>query len=317
MSFAYRHKDQVDNSIENSRKRGSYKSVLKSLGSQAGVMARKLSNALLDRQKVTWHGGYENGRLDSKRLVAAYLSNPMVYKKREDNDALDTAVSILVDLSDSMRGRSIKVAQAGAIALAESLSQTEIPTEVIGFRETDRADTAHGSDPTIKYGRTHRTDMIVFKSFEDSLNSARDFLGCIPEFVEGTTNDTEGVLKAYRRLAVRPEKKKILLALSDGSPSYKTGYFSGVNWDPDSQNRFCAQTLRDAVDYVISKGVYVVGIGILTSSVSKFYPHYAVVHELEELSGAMIDEVAKGLLGITVRTGDAPYTVGRTVKAAA
>ncbi|MBF9682944.1 hypothetical protein IAI36_11715, partial [Streptococcus pseudopneumoniae] len=80
------------------------------------TMKNKLRTALLSKQRRDWDFGREIGKLDSKRLVSAYGGKPNVFKARIDRPEENTAIQILIDLSGSMHGEKVKLAQDCAIA---------------------------------------------------------------------------------------------------------------------------------------------------------------------------------------------------------
>ena len=57
------------------------------------------------------------------------------------------------------------------------------------------------------------------------------------------------------------------------------------------------QHTRDAVKTIEDDGVDIIGIGIESKAVSRFYPKYVVLDKVEDLSGAVMDKLSKALLG--------------------
>ena len=55
--------------------------------------------------------------------------------------------------------------------------------------------------------------------------------------------------------------------------------------------------LRNVIAYGLSKGVDIIGIGICSDAVRKFYPDYAVIQNFEDLPKTVMDKIAKRLLG--------------------
>jgi cobalamin biosynthesis protein CobT len=266
------------------------------LTGQINVMRRKLERAIVSKQKRDWQGGYEAGRLDTRALVRAVRGDANVFKMREDDKDIDTAISILVDMSGSMSDGSGSrtrawVAQLVAMALAEALDRTGARYEILGFNARsgpwDRATGVMGSLPVAYEGRYEPIDMYEFKRFDETLYQARGALTCIEKFVGGNNVDGESVLYAYHRLAARSERRKVLLTLSDGEPAFYTKSHS---------LGYCAQHLRDVIDFILKRGVECVGIGIESTAVKKFYPRWAVVNRLEDLAGTTIEVLARLLV---------------------
>jgi hypothetical protein len=51
------------------------------------------------------------------------------------------------------------------------------------------------------------------------------------------------------------------------------------------------------VQYTIDNGVDVIGIGIASEAVKQFYPDHAVINDFDDLPKAVMDKIAKRLLG--------------------
>lgn len=264
------------------------------------VMRRKLERAIAAKRRRDWNAGYEHGRLDTRRLVQAYQAKPMVFKQREDEEDLNTAVLILIDLSGSMKSYGggsfvgsmtrVQLAQLVAIALAEAIGRLGVPLEVLGFGNQTGFQKEVGVEyDALKASRSSRwqpLDMYEFKRFNESLRQAKPSMARINACAGGDNSDGEAVLLASHRLAARKEERRILITLSDGYPAFQTNMTDGG-----------AQHLRDAVNHVVKQGMECVGIGIASDAVKHFYPNYAVVNQLDDLPRATIEEVGKLLVG--------------------
>ena len=99
---------------------------------------------------------------------------------------------------------------------------------------------------------------------------------------------------AAKRLQRSKAKKKILMVLSDGQPAYQK-----VSGD---EHKYTKQ----AVDYVTTKqGITTVGVGIMDSSVKKFYKNWSVVNDLADLDKAVMDNIARMILGENFKVDNA------------
>jgi cobalamin biosynthesis protein CobT len=274
--------------------RSRYDQKLAAIGPTVGGMRRKLERALLSKQRRDWDHGREVGRLDSRRFGAAVAGRRNVFKIREERTELDTAVSILVDLSGSMNGPKASLASESVIAMSEALNRSGIPFEVLGFNNqsyeigvddkwfdakqiAQRHDGAHRFDPL---------DIYEFKRFDERLNVAKGVLWQLPMLVGGDNGDAEAVLTAFQRLRERPESRRVLMVLSDGEPV--------TVGDQYAQECY----LRDVVNR-IEQGheAECVGIGIMSTAVSRFYGRHVVVRDLDDLAGQAMNQLAKLLLG--------------------
>lgn len=269
-----------------------YDKVLEGMGGKVNVMKRKLERALMAKQNRGWDPAREHGRLDSRRLVAAHGGAPNVFKQREEVPEIDTAVTLLVDCSGSMNGSEIKLAQQAVIALAEALAKTGVALEVLGFTN-DR-----NLMPRKKFGEFHELRergerfsrveplrMYNFKDFDEGLRRAKVSMGNITRVEMGNNSDGDALMVAYGRLAKRPEKRKIMLTLSDGHPACMDD--TGLqDW-----------RLRTVIEFLGAQGVSCVGIGIQDSAVSHYYPKYQVIHDLDDLAKGVLDNLARMILG--------------------
>jgi cobalamin biosynthesis protein CobT len=78
---------------------------------------------------------------------------------------------------------------------------------------------------------------------------------------------------AAKRLLARPERRKVLIVLSDGSPCCG-----------DDDNDAIASHLRRILDWLEKKeDVDVVAIGLRSDCVKEFYRHHAVARTINEL----------------------------------
>lgn len=264
-----------------------YDRALSVMSGQVNVMRRKLERALAAKMARDWDYGKEDGRLDNKRLVGAFNGSRTVFKEREDRREIDTAFTVLIDLSGSMggRGNKAKVAQQCAMALAEAVDKTGVAYEVLGFNNIRSmpyevyADMSDVRD----YARIDPIDMWVFKAFHERLFEAKGAMASIAAVVDGCNSDGECVEQAYERLVVRPEKRKVMMVLSDGQPAC----------NGHSQHKY----LRQVVEKIGKDGTDLVGIGILTDAVEDFYPKYTVVRSVDDLAGSAMDQLSRILLG--------------------
>jgi len=270
-----------------------YKKVFNMLGNTMGVMRRKLERALMSQQMRGWESGHEVGRLDSKRLVSAYQGIPNVYKIKEDVAELDTAVSVVVDHSGSMGGDKMRLAMQSCIALCESIYKCGCSLEIIGFATGSNYNEEDNKavDRTYRreFGRTQPIDTYVYKSFDDRMNDSRRSLGNMLRVASnhGSCNaDGCSVLVATERLLERQERRKVMIVLSDGYPQHH-------GHSTETSDKW----LRNVVAYAVSKGIDIMGIGINSNAVKRFYPDYVVVRDIEELSKSVMDKLAKRLLG--------------------
>tara|TARA_R110000764_G_scaffold3356_2_gene14079 strand:+ start:542 stop:2329 length:1788 start_codon:yes stop_codon:yes gene_type:complete len=271
-----------------------FKKVQTEMIGQINVIRRKLERKLASKVQRGWHGGQTKGRLDSRRLVGAYTGSESVYKSRDVGDDIDVAVVIAVDHSGSMDGGRILMAQKAVIALAEALEPTHVKLSVKGFK-TKRV--PRGWREAYKAMRDKRgcssiSPILIFdyKSFTQPLHRCREVIGGMKksfDYIGGVHNvDGASINIIGAELLKRPEKRKILMVMSDGMPE-----------DSEMDEGQMRSDLIDKVKSLEARGVEVFGIGIQTDAVKRFYRWHTVVRNTDDLEKELIDRMTNVLVG--------------------
>ena len=94
------------------RLRGLLDQQLVSMQHTTSKLANRLQRRLMAKQNRTWEFDLEEGMLDSARLAQVIIDpmSPLAYKQEKEMKFRDTVVTLLIDSSGSMRGRSITIA---------------------------------------------------------------------------------------------------------------------------------------------------------------------------------------------------------------
>ena len=186
--------------------------------------------------------------------------NEKIFKQKRESEVLNTAVSVLVDMSGSMGGSKMSHAAHSAILLNDSIAKLGVPVEIAGFTEQ--------MDGPVHY---------LFKNF-GSRCEAEHLRARISEGTRHMEDNADGdsILFAYSRLKVRKEKKKLLIVLSDGQPAAHRG--RGIYG-------FTHKVVKE-----IEKGglVDIYGIGIESHAVENFYKQNIVIKDSSELEKALL-----------------------------
>ena len=98
-------------------------------------LANKLQRQLLAIQNRSWEYDKDEGILDTSKLHKI-ITDPLTslsFKQEKDTKFKDTVVTILVDSSGSMRGRSMTTAAISADIIGATLDRCNIKTEILGF----------------------------------------------------------------------------------------------------------------------------------------------------------------------------------------
>lgn len=293
-----------------------YHSLQATINGKTAVMKRKFERALMTAAEAEYVSGQRTGRLDIRKHGANIIKGrENVYKKKRDGANIDTAVTILVDASGSMQGQKMYLASQVCSALAECLEGTPVQLEILAFQTgivrdafpahivkahqdiMDEVDNTPSSDMNQKYGRFHRTDPITLfeiKAFPDKLRECRVSLGGMPTLATNANADGDSILMAAKRLKAVKASKHIMIVLSDGSPAY-----NHVGMDGDKYT-------KKVCDYVTAKlGINLVGVGIMDSSVSHFYKNHTVIREINDMDKAVMDNIARLILGENFKVDNA------------
>ena len=265
-----------------------YEERLEATAGSTNAMRRKLERALMAKQQRDWDGGREHGRLDSRRLASAYNGMANVFKMREERADMETALTMLIDLSGSMGGYKARTAELCVIAMSEAIDRTGIKYEVLGFNTASSWNTniPEPEGNRRNYSRIDPIDMYIFKAFEERLVDCKSSMATISALAGGANCDGESIGYAYDRLRKRQEKRRVMIVFSDGYPA--SGGYVGMN---------CDQHCRYIVDKISKDGTDIIGVGINSDSVQQYYPKYVVVNSLDDLAKGGMDMLSKALLG--------------------
>lgn len=255
-------------------------------------LANRLQRKLMAQQNRTWEFDLEEGILDTSRLPGVIIDpfNPLAFKQEKDMDFRDTVVSLLIDSSGSMRGRSITTAAMCADILGRTLERCTVKVEILGF--TTRAWRGgqsrelwlqHGkpSQP----GRLNDLRHIIYKAADMPWRRARRNLGLMMrEELLKENIDGEALLWAHNRLVNRTEDRHILMVISDGLPVDNSTLL--VN-----PNNYLEQHLKYAIDQIENYSeVELVAIGI-GHDVTHHYRRAVTITDAEQLGDAMIEQL--------------------------
>jgi cobaltochelatase CobT len=257
------------------------------------------------KQNRSWEFDLEEGILDASRLaiVVADPMNPLAYKQEKEVKFRDTVVTMLIDSSGSMRGRSITIAAMCADILGRTLERCSVKVEILGF--TTRAwrggqsrerwiQAGKPSNP----GRLNDLRHIVYKAADDPWRRARRNLGLMMrEELLKENIDGEALIWAHNRIVVRQEQRKVLMVISDGLPVDNSTLL--VN-----PSNYLEQHLKYAIDVIENQSpVELIAIGI-GHDVTHHYKRAVTITDAEQLGGAMTEQLA-ALFDIDTRSRSA------------
>ena len=281
-------------SDESIRLRNQLDNLIKPHIATIGKLANRLQRFLLAKQNTNWNYNLEEGILDNARLhrVIANPGYPLSFKEETENNFKDTVVSLLIDNSGSMRGRSISLAAICADIIGSTLERCQVKTEILGFttKHWKGGDSkklwiinGNSSNP----GRLNDIRHIIYKSADSSWRRSRKVFGAmLREGLLKENVDGEALAWSHERLIKRTEERKILIVISDGAP---------VDDSTLSANRedFLDNHLKDFISKIENDSpveIQAIGIG---HDVTKYYKNALTINRAEELGEVLLDELTK------------------------
>jgi cobaltochelatase CobT len=256
--------------------------------------AHRLQRHLVSRRLSSWQFDLEEGLLDCARLYRVVTSpaESLSFKQEATSHFPDTAVTVLVDNSGSMRGTSIEIAAVCADLLGGVFERCGVKFEILGF--TTRAWRGGRSrQQWVEAGRPaspgRLTDLchVVYKSMDDPWRRARLVLGAMLQPVILKENvDGEALWWAHERLLARREARRILLVVSDGAPRDDSTLDAN---DRDYLDRHLRQVIA-TIERSSPIELDAIGIG---HDVTGYYARSLTLSRPEELGKAMYMRLAE------------------------
>lgn len=230
--------------------------------------------------KPTKVRGVEKGKLDSIRIANVDISENICIKRIKQILPDKEAFSILVDMSGSMSRKMADARQCVAI-IGAILDQLRKPFEVLGW-----SGSYQNKEVYKEVARKTRIDYYIFKSFTDSFGSRMESLNQLKANEQNV--DGEAVYWAACRLSQRPEKKKILIVISDGLPE-----------DGATRSSILRMHLHKVVKDIEIAKINIIGIGLDSrgiEAVKTFYKNAVCVKNTNNLTTQFLGVLNKILL---------------------
>jgi len=290
-----------------------YRQAKMEIGAQIGAIKMAFERYLMSMISRGWEGGMPEGNLDPRRLSAAVAGSTTVFRQRDERVEIDTAVSILVDMSGSM-SRVAPFAAKVVIALSEALNKVNIPFEItahatsgggfmpqmtksewnrlpkdhiarrVGIPEFHSNGSPTGHFKPLYLTRWVRQDFYVLKAFNETLFSSEGPIVGLASMAHGGTVEADGVLKTYERLRRRPERRKVLMSICDGGPG---------GGGPGDEG----QHLRNVVEMLSKdKSLHLMAIGIGTDAPKAYYRNATVINDIKEMPRTIFGKMKEALV---------------------
>lgn len=256
-------------------------------------LAGKLQRLLMAKQARRWVFDQEDGELDGRKL-SRLITRPeeeRLYKREEESDFRDTVVTLLIDNSGSMRGRPITMAAMCADILSRTLERCGVKVELLGFTTKEwKGGQAYkqwikdGRPPNP--GRLNDLRHIVYKPADAAWRTARKNIGLmLKDGILKENIDGEAILWASQRLLKRPERRRILMVISDGAP---------VDDSTLSANggSYLDRHLREVISDIEERSpieLLAIGIG---HDVTRYYRRAVTISDIDKLGETMMEQLS-------------------------
>jgi cobaltochelatase CobT len=271
-------------------------------GNNKKAMARlvaQLQRRLMARQTRSWTFDLEEGLVDASRLDRVIVNPGFAdaYKQEEESLFRDTCVTLLIDNSGSMRGKTIELACIAADLIAAAMENCSVTTEVLGFT-TMAWKGGKSAQEWLKAGRPAEpgrlNDLlhIIYKGAEEPYRRAKlNLCGMLSADILKENIDGEALIWAARRLAARPEERRILLVISDGAP------VDQATIEANDDKEILDRHLRETIGEIERAGqVELAAIGV-RHDVDRYYRSAKRIDSVDELGPALVEALDALLLG--------------------
>ncbi|MEQ1910263.1 MAG: cobaltochelatase subunit CobT [Vicinamibacterales bacterium] len=256
--------------------------------SMVARLAKRLMRVLMAKQTREWRFDLDDGLLDSSRLSAFIASGGATrpFKLEFESPFPSTVVTLLIDHSGSMKGRPMQIAALTVEIFARVLERCGVACEVLGFTTLEWdggaparkwADDGYPPEP----GRLNALEHIVIKAADVPWRRARRGLGLsLRDETLKENIDGEALAWAHRRLLVRPERRRILVVISDGTPMDEATFAANGFEYLDGH-------LAAVVEHIETRSpVTLAAIGI-GCDVSQFYRNATRISRIDDLGPAL------------------------------
>ena len=238
------------------------------------TVSKQVAKYLQTMSVSTYSYGQVQGKIHSKNVHRVYSGNkipgatPRIFKKKDGSRLnKNSAVELLLDCSGSMSGSKYAIGSACVVALNETLTALQIEHEILGFTSNNRLITYVFKPYGKRVSKETMTDIMSSQQVNMHYNC-----------------DGDSILYAAERLLNRKEDRKLLIVLSDGSPC---GANSG------NADKYLKKVCNDIET---KTPIDLVGIGVTTDVVKRYYKHHCVVNDPEDLDMVLFNVLKEFLV---------------------
>lgn len=255
-----------------------YDKIYREVAPLADKLYNRIHQIFLPHRHPRWVKGFQTGhRLDLAKVMQFQADRSLydkIWERKTIPQKIDYRFTLLVDLSSSMRGKTIEQTFRGVIVLAEVLNRLGIKAQILGFQD----DIMRYKEFDDQLSHKIRQDMAVMrKEVNDMGNHNRS----------GWNSDGYCLKKASEMLSRQKGKDNFLIVLSDGLPA------------PDQAHAGPEYELSKVIEAIRSKTkqkLIGVGLGSGTEHVANYYPISLPSTQLKEMPmilGDLLEDMIK------------------------
>lgn len=215
--------------------------------SASSRMRAKIMGQLQSIKRQPESFGSSGRKLATGRLVKMATGDPKIFKKKIETVEINTAITVLLDLSGSMDDK-YHIANPAAFALHNTLFGLR-GVSVCSCEFSGKSNSQPEINILVDFGKKPTSECFNHYPFDGT-----------------PTHDAIWVGRAM--LLQRPEPRKIMLILTDGCPCNGTA-------------------TRTATARAMKEGIEITAIGILDNSVRNYWTNNKVINNIQELPAAM------------------------------
>jgi cobaltochelatase CobT len=256
-------------------------------------LVNRLQRRLLARQVRDWNFDLEEGLIDAARLDRVIV-NPgfaAAYKQERQSEFRNSAVTILIDNSGSMRGKPIEIACVASDLISTALERCHVSCEILGFTTCawkggqsfkDWVRAGRPANP----GRLNDVLHVIYKSADEPVRRSRVNLSAMlqPELLKENI-DGEALLWAARRLLTRAEQRKVLIVISDGAP------IDQGTLENNADRELLDRHLRQVIAEIESSGaLQLAAIGV-KHDVDRYYRNCVRIADADGLGASLVEMI--------------------------
>lgn len=188
------------------------------------ALKAQLYQVLKSPERVGWDSGSIGGRFDVRRAPRMLAGSEAVFKRRWLSEGIETAVTVLVDMSGSMRGDRAKDASDLAWTIAQAAESAGAMVEVAGFRSPNMFEHTIRNSGYSLFGEFNSGTgydgmqgvLVIAKQFNERCNSVPLNFAKLPSMSTGNTPDYTCLRAAVERLSTVDANRRIVIVITDG-----------------------------------------------------------------------------------------------------